>query len=77
MTRQIARICPRCNGYLGVVLGKRSAKSNTQPVNGSCVVCNHKLHWTLVHGPQRKGVDHSGHIPKLFKRDSSLGRLDN
>ena len=80
MSRRIARICPRCNGYLGVVLGKRSPKSNTQAVNGACIVCSHKMRWTLVHGPQRKTVDYSGHIPKVFdplKRDSSFVPLDN
>lgn len=65
MPRNIARICPRCNGYLGVVLAERSRKSMTQSVNGSCVVCSHKMNWTLVHG-SRGGVDNSGHIPKLF-----------
>ncbi len=80
MPRRIARICPRCNGYLGVVLGKRSPKSNTQSVNGSCVVCSHKLRWTLVHGSQPKVADYSGHIPKLFdplKRGSPFAPLDN
>ncbi|HJW30163.1 MAG TPA: hypothetical protein VJ508_13065, partial [Saprospiraceae bacterium] len=80
MSRRIARICPRCNGYLGVVLGKRSPKSNIQSVNGSCVVCNHKLHWTLVHGAPRKVADYSGHIPKLFdplKHDFRFLPTDN
>jgi hypothetical protein len=80
MSRRIARICPRCNGYLGVVLGKRSPKSKTQSVNGSCVVCSHKLNWTLIHGPLRKGLDYSGHIPKLFdplRRGPSLTPTDN
>ena len=66
MARKIARICPRCNGYLGVVLGERARKSMTQAVNGSCVVCSHKLTWTLVHGSGPSRGDNSGHIPKLF-----------
>jgi RNase P subunit RPR2 len=66
MARKIARICPRCNGYLGVVLGERSRKSMTQSVNGSCLVCSHKLAWTLVHGSRPSQGDNSGRIPKLF-----------
>lgn len=80
MARNIARICPRCNGYLGVVLGERSRKSMTQSVNGSCIVCSHKLTWTLVHGSRPAGADYSGRIPKLFgpsKRDPSVAPSDN
>jgi hypothetical protein len=66
MARKIARICPRCNGYLGVVLGERARKSMTQSVNGSCLVCSHKLTWTLVHGSLSTRGDNSGRIPKLF-----------
>lgn len=75
MPRNIARICPRCNGYLGVVVGERSRKSTTQSVNGSCIVCSHKMTWTLVHGARQGAGDNSGHIPKLFgpiRRDPTV-----
>jgi hypothetical protein len=79
MTRQLARICPRCNGYLGVVVGKRTAQSTSQSVNGSCVVCSHKLRWTLFNS-SRPSVDYSGRIPKIFSaraRRSQGSILDN
>jgi hypothetical protein len=75
MPRNFARICPRCNGYLGIVLSERSRKSMTQSVNGSCIVCSHKLTWTLVHGSRPNGSDNSGRIPKLLgpiRRNPSL-----
>lgn len=75
MSRKIARICPRCNGYLGVTLGERSRKSKTQSVNGSCLVCSHKLTWTLVHGLRPTTGDNSGRIPKLFGRLTNNPRI--
>jgi RNase P subunit RPR2 len=75
MSRKIARICPRCNGYLGVTLGERSRKSMTQSVNGSCLVCSHKLTWTLVHGTRPTKGDNSGRIPKLFGRLTNSSRI--
>ena len=80
MPRNFARICPRCNGYLGVVLGERSRKSMTQSVNGSCIVCSHKLTWTLVHGSRPSCIDNSGRIPKLLGpagRNRSLTLSEN
>ncbi len=70
MARHLARRCPRCDGYLGVVVCNRSPKSATQPVTGLCAVCSHRMTWKLIHGKRRRGVDFSGRIPKLFKRGS-------
>ena len=70
MARRLARICPRCNGYLGVVVDKPKAQSTSQSITGSCVVCSHKLRWTLFSG-LRTPVDYSGRIPKFFSARQS------
>ena len=78
MARRLARICPRCNGYLGVVVDKPKAQSTSQSITGSCVVCSHKLRWSLFSG-LRTPVDYSGRIPKIFsarQRDSKSEMRD-
>jgi hypothetical protein len=80
MARYLARRCPRCDGYLGVVVWGRLPKSTAQSVNGFCAVCSHQMAWKLIHGKRRGGVDFSGRIPKLFKpgrRDSAIEPRDN
>jgi hypothetical protein len=47
----------------------------TQAVNGSCLVCSHKLTWTLVHGSRPTKGDNSGRIPKLFGRLTTNPRI--
>jgi hypothetical protein len=79
MARQLARICPRCNGYLGVVVDKPKAQSMSQSITGSCLVCSHKLRWSLFSG-LRVPVDYSGRIPKIFsarQRDSKDEMREN
>ena len=42
--------CPKCNGYLGIVVPERKAKMPVQAINGRCVKCGYRLAWVLVRG---------------------------
>jgi hypothetical protein len=34
MAKYLARSCPKCNGYLGIVVPERKAKMPVQTING-------------------------------------------
>ncbi len=40
--------CPKCNGYLGIVVPERKAKAPVQAINRWCVKCGYRLAWVLV-----------------------------
>jgi hypothetical protein len=50
--KYIARNCPRCDGYLGVALGKQRRNARVQAINGHCAHCGYRLAWLLFRGRQ-------------------------
>ena len=38
MAKYLQRSCPKCNGYLGLVVPKRKAKTAVQAINGRCAM---------------------------------------
>jgi hypothetical protein len=50
MRKYLARPCPRCNGYLGVVLREPERNTGLRSVRGHCFRCHHRLAWTLIRG---------------------------
>jgi hypothetical protein len=50
MARYFARSCPKCNGYLGIVLPHKQRNVPVKAINGRCVKCGHRLAWLLVLG---------------------------
>ena len=50
MARYIDRVCPRCKGFLGIVILKHERKGNDYQVNGLCATCGYQLKWKLVSG---------------------------
>jgi hypothetical protein len=42
--------CPRCKGYLGVVLPEPGRSTRLRAINGHCVQCGHRLAWILIRG---------------------------
>jgi hypothetical protein len=71
MAKYLQRSCPKCNGYLGIVVPELRAKMPVQAINGRCVKCGYRLAWVLVLGngllayllrwlssPSRARVDH-------------------
>jgi hypothetical protein len=55
MAKYVCRSCPRCNGYLGIVVPERKAKMPVQAINGRCLKCGYRLAWVLVRGKTSAG----------------------
>src|ERR671911_426922 len=52
MTKYLARSCPRCYGYLGIVLRQPARHTPVQTINGECLECGYRLALILVQSRQ-------------------------
>jgi hypothetical protein len=52
MATYLSRPCPRCNGYLGIVLREPGCNTPVRAVNGHCLKCGHRLAWIVIRGKQ-------------------------
>ena len=52
MATYLARPCPRCNGYLGIVLREPGRNVPVRAVNGRCLKCDYRLAWIVIRGKQ-------------------------
>jgi hypothetical protein len=50
MAKYLARSCPRCTGYLGIVLPEPRRNIRLQAINGRCAECGYRMAWLLVRG---------------------------
>ena len=50
MIKYLARNCPRCGDFFGVVVSEPVRKTNVQPVNGICTSCGYHMHWSVILG---------------------------
>jgi len=50
MARYLCRDCPRCDGYLGIVLREPGRNTPLQAVNGHCLQCGYRLAWIVIRG---------------------------
>jgi hypothetical protein len=50
MAKYLYRSCPRCNGYVGIVLREPERDLPLRAVNGQCVRCRYRLAWIIVRG---------------------------
>src|SRR5262245_34804812 len=50
MAKYLARSCPRCSGYLGIVMREPKRNAPLQAINGRCLQCGYRLAWILVQG---------------------------
>src|SRR5262245_17940299 len=57
MAKYFARSCPRCSGYVGIVMRKPASNISLQAINGRCLMCGYRLAWILVQGRE---VDPAG-----------------
>jgi endogenous inhibitor of DNA gyrase (YacG/DUF329 family) len=47
MAVYLARDCPYCGNYFGVVIAKRNG-SGYRPIHGRCSVCGYEVAWALI-----------------------------
>jgi hypothetical protein len=50
MAKYLQRSCPRCNGYVGIVIREPGRNTPLQAVNGKCLGCNYRLAWIVIRG---------------------------
>jgi hypothetical protein len=57
MAVYLARNCPECGEYFGVVLGEPILDGRKLPVIGSCKHCGYSIRWALVRGHRDQGFE--------------------
>jgi hypothetical protein len=50
MAKYLQRSCPKCNGYLGIVVPERKGKMRVKAINGRCLKSGYRLAWVVVRG---------------------------
>jgi hypothetical protein len=63
MARYLAYTCPRCKGYLGVVIPEGKRNRPVKAINGLCAQCGYRLAWLMVLGKQIETFPASGILP--------------
>jgi C4-type Zn-finger protein len=48
--KYLQRSCPRCDGYVGIVLRDAGHNTQLQAVNGHCLGCGYRLAWIVIRG---------------------------
>jgi hypothetical protein len=48
MARYLVRTCPRCNGYVGIVIREPGRNVPVQAVNGRCNQCSYRMAWIVI-----------------------------
>jgi hypothetical protein len=55
MAKYLYRSCPRCNGYVGIVMRQPERDMPLQAVNGRCVRCRYRFAWIVIRGGRSSG----------------------
>ena len=50
MARYLTRVCPRCNGYVGIIMREPGSNVPVQAVNGRCTRCSYRMAWAVIRG---------------------------
>ena len=67
MARYIARKCPRCLDYFGVVVSQWPTEKCEHQVSGFCATCGYRLKdWRVILGRKRPASVYGGRVPKVF-----------
>jgi hypothetical protein len=48
LAKYLARTCPKCSGYFGVIVSKLPHRSSIHAVSGWCKHCNYEIAWALL-----------------------------
>jgi C4-type Zn-finger protein len=66
MARYLHRNCPRCNGYVAIVLSGPGRNTPLQAVNGQCSGCSYRLAWIVIRGKRNsaRGLERQRRLSK-------------
>jgi hypothetical protein len=53
MKRDLYRTCPRCSGYVGIILHDPDVDEELKAVHGNCVQCSYRMSWLVIRGRRR------------------------
>jgi hypothetical protein len=67
MAVYLARSCPRCRNYFGVVIGEPKSENNVRPIRGRCSYCGYVVNWTCFQVMAQMAIDK---IPPGLKLDA-------
>lgn len=73
MVKYFARACPRCNGYVGIILREPERTLPLQAVNGHCLRCSYRLAWIVIEG--KRTVRRRANSARARNRSVSLDAL--
>jgi hypothetical protein len=48
--KHLARTCPRCGGFFGLMVGSTSPEGNVSFIRGACLRCGYQIDWRLIRG---------------------------
>jgi hypothetical protein len=65
MAVYLARSCPMCRNYLGVVIGEPKSEKNVRPIRGRCSYCGYVVNWTCFQVMAQMAIDKIPPGPKL------------
>jgi hypothetical protein len=67
MAKYIARNCPKCRDYFGVVVNPLPKSDGEHPINGFCAVCGYQLKgWRVIVGRKRTTPAYHARMAKVF-----------
>ena len=66
MARYFTGSCPRCGGYVGIIMREPETALRLQAVNGKCVRCSYRLAWIVVNGNKPRLLKNSIEEPYRF-----------
>jgi hypothetical protein len=68
MVKYVARKCPRCRDYFGLVVNQPPKSNGEHPINGFCTLCGYQLKgWRMIVGRKRPDNAYHGRIAKVFR----------
>ena len=68
MPKYLARKCPRCRDYFGLVVNREPESNGEHPITAYCAVCGYQLKgWRLIVGRKRPDNVYYDRISKVFR----------
>lgn len=46
--KYLSRLCPRCNGYVGIIVREPGRNTPLEAVNGHCLRCSYRMAWIVI-----------------------------